>query len=156
MSCWRRIKWVLPLLLLGPACWAQARHWVSVAEQAHHLQGRKGVLNLEITVENGYHIQAHQPADPALIPTRLSFTWPDGFRGGEPAFPATHPFVLTGSQEVLQVFSDTFVVGIALELDARVAPGNYEIPAVLSYQACDASRCLFPRELGFLLRLKVL
>lgn len=156
MNCSLRIKLLIALLLTALAAGAQTRHWARVSDEAHSIQGRQGEITLNVTVDDGYHIQAHQPADPALIPTLLTVEWPAGFRGEDPVFPETHPFVLAGSTAVLQVYSETFVVKIPLSLEAKVAPGEYEIPAMLSYQACDDRRCLFPRDLSFALRLTVL
>ena len=150
-----RNKVVVIAFLIAMAVQAQGRHWVRVADAEHDIRGRQAEITLEFTVEPGFHIQASQPADPALIPTELILSWPSGFSGGPADFPPTHPFVLEGSGEVLEVYSETFRVSIPVSLQEGLSPGQYRVAAVLRYQACDSARCLFPRELSFFFRIQL-
>ena len=49
-----------------------------------------------------------------------------------------------GAEKPLAVYEETFAIGISLAVDPDVAPGDYEVPAALRYQACDERMCYIP------------
>ena len=92
----------------------------------------------------GFHVQAHEPSDPALIPTVLEVQAPEGATVDEITYPEPEEFTLAGSSDVLLVNGPKFTIDVRLMLPTTTAGGDLTVPAVLRYQACDDFVCFAP------------
>jgi thiol-disulfide isomerase/thioredoxin len=101
-------------------------------------------LTLKVTMPAAYHVQAHEPRDPALIPTVLDVSASDGVSVGEVRYPKAQELRLAGSSDVLLVYGPTFTIEATLRLAPDVAAGDLAVPAVLRYQACNDRVCFAP------------
>ncbi len=134
---------------------SQTRHWVQVDDSIHVVGRQGGEIRLGLAVEEGYHIQSNTPDDPLLIPTELNFQWPLEIENDTALFPPSRPFPLVGTAEVLQVYDGNFHVRLPIAFRNEAGPGVHEVPGSLRYQACDERKCYYPRELAFVLRIRV-
>jgi cytochrome c biogenesis protein CcdA len=126
--------------------------WILDADAAHP----GGILHAALRVEipPPFHVNSSKPLDEFLIPTALELTLPDGITVREIVYPEAINIDVAFSEEPLSVFETEFVIGVALEVGADVAPGDYLVTSTLHYQACDDRTCLMPtsRELESSLR----
>ena len=103
--------------------------------------GSDGSASIRAVVEiaEGYHINAHVPAEKFLIPTILSLD-AEGISFGEPTYPEpeSQEFPFSPGKPML-VYDGT------IEILARAEPApSGAVHAKLRYQACNHERCLPP------------
>ena len=101
-------------------------------------------LSLTVAVPDGYHVQAHEPRDPALVPTVLDVRAPAGLTVDRVIYPDPKPFTLAGTNEPLLVYGPSFTVEAVVRVAAGTAPATLTIPATLAFQACDDRVCFAP------------
>jgi peroxiredoxin len=87
-----------------------------------------GTLDVALDVAPGYHVQSHTPSEEQYVPTRVD-VHAAGVEFGEPRYPAGATYDATSH--------------VAVPHKAAGA-GPRRVTATVSYQACTASRCLFP------------
>lgn len=122
-------------------------NWLTVrtrAEPSRIPAGGHGTLEVEVQIPDGCHIEAHQPAEPFLIPTALHLGPAEGLDIGSVRYPVPGERRFDWSPVVLQVYSGT----VRLQADIRVAPsaqpGARTIHGKLGYQGCTPNACLPP------------
>jgi DsbC/DsbD-like thiol-disulfide interchange protein len=111
--------------------------------------GKKSVVIIQVMVKEGYHIQANKVNDPSLIPVTLKISKAGPFSIARTNFPPYKLFRLEGTDKYLPVFDSSFNIRMTFTVPADTRPGRYIIKATLTYQACDARHCLFPRTIDF-------
>ena len=62
---------------------------------------------------------------------------------------------MEGVKETLAVFGDVLDIKVPVSTSKAMEKGTYFINGILYYQACDASKCYFPHELDFSMRIMV-
>ena len=110
---------------------------------------------LEVTVAEGFHVQAHTVPFSYLIPTRLEMGDADNLEVGDASYPAGNPYQLTGSQNTLSVYDGTFFLNVPLRAPAVAPPGLRTVRGTLRYQLCDDRMCFRPSSVAFELTLRV-
>lgn len=98
-----------------------------------------------VTIEPGWHIQAHRPTFEYLIPTVLELELPPDFAAGPVLYPEPVPYPVAFADQPLAVYKGRVV----LPFDLRIpddAPSPATLRARLRYQACDDRSCLPPVE----------
>ena len=115
---------------------------VAGADAAH--AGTTFHVAVQAQLEAGFHVNSHEPLEAFLIPTVLTLDPPPGIELAGLAWPTAIMLSQTGADQPLAVFEEEFVIGAALALDSGLAPGNYAVPGVLRYQACDETMCYLP------------
>lgn len=108
-----------------------------------------------VTIEQGWHVNAHKPLDEDLIPTVLDIEPPEGVRVAATVYPEPVTIASGFSPEPLAVYGGTFDIGVVLELAPDLQPGEYALKGALKYQACDDKRCFPPNSRFFGLRFPV-
>ena len=108
---------------------------------------------LQIRLENGFHVQSNKPLDEFAVATALQLKLPAGTTVLEIVYPKAHKFEVAG--EPYEVFDPEFVIGVALQTDGDVKPGEHAINATLEYQACNDKICLNPDSLEVATKFKV-
>src|SRR5262245_7608799 len=100
---------------------------------------------VEVTIASGWHVNAHEPRDPFLIPTTLAVTPPAGVTAGEVAWPhGVERRLAFGGDKPLLLYEGKLPLAVPLS----GAPTDLRtVRASLRYQACDDTRCLPPRTL---------
>ncbi|MGH9380190.1 MAG: thioredoxin domain-containing protein [Thermoanaerobaculia bacterium] len=107
-----------------------------------------GELTVELETADGWHINAHQPLQDFLIPTRLALTdqGSDGFQLTGVEYPPAETVRLGFQDEPLAVYQGR------VPILARLAADEVRPPAIaplsLTIQACDDQKCLAPEDLA--------
>lgn len=101
-------------------------------------------LALTLSLDQGWHVNAHDPDRPYLIPTTLEIDPP---AGGAKLVSIRYPDAVVRSLAFapdvrLRLYDGTFTILVRLE-----GPRPKRLNARLSYQACNDETCLPPRTL---------
>ncbi len=110
---------------------------------------------LKAELEESYHINSPSPADEFLIPTEIRVGETDGFSFDEPIYPPAAEKTYQFSSEKMAVYEGTVHFGLTGRTSAQVAPGQYRLEVILSYQPCDQTACYPPEEKVFPLLIQV-
>jgi len=105
-----------------------------------------GRVSVDVTIEPGWHVNAHQPKDEFLVPTTLEVVAPPGVTVGPIEYPPAVDRVLAFSGGKPMALYEGHV-HVSAPLSGTPAAGARPLRARLRYQACDDSRCLPPRTL---------
>lgn len=97
-------------------------------------------------VESGWHVNAHKPNEPFLIPTAITLTLPDGVIAGDLTYPEPEAksFQFAPGKQLL-VYEGEIRMEAPLTIAANQAEGEIIVAAELRYQACNDTTCLPPR-----------
>ena len=107
-----------------------------------------------LKINAGYHINDNAPLDEFMFATSLAFE--DGpFKAVETAYPPGQKGKFAYSEVELIVYEGEATLGARFTAKDELPPGDYKIKATLSYQACDNTSCLPPKELAFEVPVKV-
>jgi peroxiredoxin len=117
--------------------------------------GATAHLSVAVSMPAAIHVQANKPRDPALIPTTLDVRAPKGVTVEKVTYPSPKEFTQAGSKDPLLVYGPEFTVQVDVRVAADTAAGTLDVPAVLSYQACDERVCFAPARAPATLKLTV-
>ena len=118
---------------------------VAEADVAHAGNTHRVALDARLRpAGSGLHVNSNEPLEDFLIPTVLTVEPPAGITVEGLAWPEPIMLEQQGAEKPLAVYEETFAIGVALAVDAAVAPGDYDVPASLRYQACDERMCYIP------------
>jgi cytochrome c biogenesis protein CcdA len=106
--------------------------------------GAAARIALQVTLPEGFHVNANKPRDPSLIPIVLTVEAPAGVTVTEIVYPVPTDFEQQGAELPLAVYERAFAIGVTVDIDSSVPPGEIAIPARLRYQACDEKMCYIP------------
>lgn len=151
----RNIIFAALLLLLCLPCTAQEVRFVQLIEkkQLSADANKQSAVKLRFQVKEGYHIMAHRLKDDSFIPTSLEVNGSD-LEFNEPTFPEGKKFYLAGSEAPLEVYSGEFDVTVPFESTKPAGQGMLQAKGALYYQACDDTKCYYPRNLNFTLEIR--
>lgn len=102
-----------------------------------------------LRVQAGYHINDNAPLDEFMFPTTVSIEDSPEFEVVEVYYPTGRRARYSYSETELVVYDGEAVVGVLLKAKEGLALGAKTLKATLSYQACDNTSCLPPKELVF-------
>jgi DsbC/DsbD-like thiol-disulfide interchange protein len=102
-----------------------------------------------LKVQAGYHINDNAPRDEFMFPTSLTIEENPAVEVLEIYYPTGHRGRFAYSQTELVVYEGEATLGVLLKAKAGISPGAVKLSVSLSYQACDNTSCLPPKELGF-------
>ncbi len=106
--------------------------------------GARAELAVALTLEDGWHVNSHQPTYDYLIPTELTVTLPEGWEAPAVTYPDSVRRTFAFAEEPLDVYEGRVVMRGTLSLPAGVAAGRYPLGVAVRYQACDHESCLPP------------
>jgi thiol:disulfide interchange protein DsbD len=136
-----------PLLLAGLVALAGASAVRAAPEVVSaHLFVEGGQAVVSVTIEPGWHVNAHTPRDDYLIPTTLTLRPPPGVTAGEVSWPPPleRQLAFAGGRTALLYEGQ---VRITAPLAGTAAPGTAPLAGTLRFQACSDTRCLSPRSI---------
>lgn len=96
-----------------------------------------------VTIDDGWHLQAHVPTYDYLIPTELRVAAPADWGDARVEYPAPVPYRFAFAEEPLAVYEGRLVLPFEVDVPAG-AGGPATVSATLRYQACDDKSCLPP------------
>ncbi|MEZ5289297.1 MAG: hypothetical protein R2712_31745 [Vicinamibacterales bacterium] len=106
--------------------------------------GASVTVRLAVTLPDAVHVQAHEPADPLLIPTVLGIEAPPGITIEAIAYPAPSELAQAGRATPLLVLGPRFSIEVRAAVSADASAGAIALPGVLRYQACTDEVCFPP------------
>lgn len=102
---------------------------------------------VDVTIENGFHVNANPPTFPYLKPTELQI---DPVKGMSVVF-IVYPDALTKTfsfaEKPLAVYEGTIPIKVKLKVEKSVPLGKQTLSAKLNVQACDDQVCYAPGTL---------
>lgn len=109
------------------------------------VRGGETPLTARAVIAPGWHINAHQPNEPFLIPTELSLTLPPGIAHGTIRYPTpeSKSFAFAPGKQLL-VHEGTLSITTTLVVPQDFAGSKIRIEAKLRYQACNDTTCAPP------------
>ena len=95
----------------------------------------------------GFHVNAHEPSEEYLIPTKVTADLPAGVTVVETDYPrgVMRPFQF--SKTPLRVYETSFTVRMKLRAGNVAALGHQKITLTIGYQACNQDSCLPPTKI---------
>jgi len=98
---------------------------------------------LKVKIGSGLHANSNAPADPFLIPMRL--TWNAGpLESAGVVFPKPEIRSLGFSKKPVSVFTNEISILTSFKIAANAHPGSASVTGKLHYQACDEKSCFPP------------
>ncbi len=97
-------------------------------------------VNVRLNIASGWHIQTSNPTDDYLIPTRLSLDT-DIAEITQIDYPQAENLQFPFTERPIPVYKDS--LNIPLTLSFKTRPQTLSL--LLTYQACDSTRCLSPQ-----------
>ena len=116
----------------------------TLLDRTAHQAGGSARLAAVLEIEDGWHVNAHEPSFDYLIPTALTVTLPDGWGAASVVYPQAVSRTFAFAEQPLAVYQGRVVMLAALPVPAGTADGRYPVAAAVTYQACDDDSCLPP------------
>ena len=116
----------------------------SAVRHAAVARGGEGFLSVTLNVGAQYHINAHQPNDPAYIPTNFVGQPSPGITYGVARYPAPKTVRLSYSTKPLLVYIGRVVISIPYKVSRSAKPGATALAGTVMYQGCNDKSCYPP------------
>jgi len=101
-------------------------------------------------VQEGWHINAHQPSFDYLVPTAVKMEGAAGYSFHEPVYPSHVEKVFAFTKgATLRVYEGEVLIGLDVAAGLNLQPGPVTLKGVFSAQACNDTSCLAPGNLAF-------
>lgn len=111
-------------------------------------------VTISVQVDSGFHVNSNKPADPYLIPLRL--TWNPGvLESAAVTFPKPNLENYGFSAKPVSVFTGNFDLVTRFKTVAGATPGPGVIAGKLHYQACNETMCLPPKTIEVTLPVEI-
>jgi DsbC/DsbD-like thiol-disulfide interchange protein len=145
--------------LAAAVAWAQAPEQVVKAKvtMASAVARPDSIVRAAVVVEvlPGYHINDHHPSLDYLIPTEVKLEPSKQVTVNDITYPKGELKKFAFSDAPLSVYEGAIRVDVALQLEHKTLPGNYDVKGQLRYQACNDHACLPPASVPLLFSFKV-
>ena len=128
---------------------------VQVPGEIQCAAGKATVVEVQMSVRAGFHVQANPVRNRFLKPIVLDVPTTQTVVTGPPRYPESKIMRLDGSDEDLVIYDGTFSIRLPLAVASDAPVGPVTLRGVLRYQACDDRHCLFPAEVPIELRLTI-
>jgi thiol:disulfide interchange protein DsbD len=106
-------------------------------------------------VSPGFHINAHQPSEDYLIPTKVTAELPPGLFVVETNYPRGVMRAFRFSKTPLRVYEGSFTVLMKLRTNGTAPIGHQKINLTVGYQACNQDACLPPTKIPVTAELEI-
>src|SRR5580704_6715555 len=97
-------------------------------------------------ISPGFHINAHEPSEDYLIPTKITTDLPLGVALVETTYPRGVMRAFRFSKTPLRVYEGSFTVKMKLRAEAGAPLGPRKVGLTVGYQACNQDACLPPTK----------
>lgn len=122
----------------------QKASFVLSADYTSYEAGKPARVAALVTIEAGWHVNAHKPTFEYLLPTVLTLKLPAGWPPEQTQYPAAEMKTFSFEKVPLAVYAGDVVIVAQTQVPAGTKPGTYPVEAALRYQACNDSQCLPP------------
>lgn len=139
---------------------ARAMAATIVQPQAYiSLQPVPRVHSFEIAVvakiSSGFHVNAHQPSEEYLIPTKVTADLPAGVSLVETDYPRGVMRAFRFSKTPLRVYEGSFTIRMKLRAGSSAPLGPRKLSLTVGYQACNQDSCLPPTKVPLTANLEI-
>src|ERR1700681_2690948 len=110
-------------------------------------RGHAFEIALVAKISPGFHINAHEPSEEYLIPTKITADLPLGIALVETTYPRGVMRAFRFSKTPLRVYEGSFTVKMKLRAEAGAPLGPRKIGLTVGYQACNQDACLPPTKI---------
>lgn len=112
-------------------------------------------LAVQVTIQDGYHINAHQLKDEFLIPTELKITPSKGFQAANPVYPEAISHQVSFSETPLSVYEGNVHILVPVTIGQKLRPGKYTVTGSFRYQTCNDESCFPPHTVKLQIPLEI-
>lgn len=130
---------------------AQPRHSVDVvkatARDVTIKAGSEGDAVVQLTIQNGYHVNANPPTFSYLKATELELPQSPGVSVGFIVYPNPLTKTFAFAEKPLAVYEGVTDIKAKLKVDKSTKPGQHDLPGKVQVQACDNQVCYAPGTL---------
>jgi len=109
--------------------------------------GEEFRMQVRIDVEQGWHINSHEPLQEYLVPTELSMADVGAFSLESMDYPEGKRVSLDFSDEDLSVYEGQVVIEATMRVSPDAEAGTVDLPFEVSVQPCSDTQCLSPQKL---------
>jgi thiol:disulfide interchange protein DsbD len=106
-------------------------------------------------ISPGFHINAHEPSEDYLIPTKIMVDLPPGIALVETTYPRGVMRAFRFSKTPLRVYEGSFTVMMKLRTASAAPLGPKKIGLTIGYQACNQDACLPPTKIPAIAELEI-
>src|ERR1700675_3720916 len=104
-------------------------------------RGRSFDIAVVAKITPGFHVNAHEPSEEYLIPTKVTADLPPGVVLVETTYPRGVMRAFRFSKTPLRVYETSFTVRMKLRTGATARLGAQKIGLTIGYQACNQAAC---------------
>lgn len=115
-----------------------------VAEQDTVKAGDESTFAIILDIEEGWHLNAHNPGPEYLIGVNLKMEANDALLVSDVQYPPSEPYDFGFSDEIINVYEGEAIVLLKLMSSTALEAGQHDIIGQLNLQACSDSVCLAP------------
>ncbi|HWZ55101.1 MAG TPA: protein-disulfide reductase DsbD domain-containing protein [Verrucomicrobiae bacterium] len=109
-------------------------------------RGRAFEIAVVAKISPGFHVNAHQPSEDYLIPTKITADLLPGIFIVESTYPRGVMRAFRFSTMPLRVYEGSFTVMMKLRANESAPIGPQKLPLTVGYQACNQDACLPPTK----------
>ena len=114
-------------------------------DRTAYAPGEGGRLVAIVRIDEGWHVNSHQPTYEYLIPTTLEVTLPAGWEAPQLTYPKGELERFSfAPEEPLSVFQGAVPIVAAFRVPRAQSFGEVPLNVTLTYQACNDRQCLPP------------
>ena len=110
---------------------------------------------VEVSIQNGYHINANPPTLPYLIATELTLPKSPDISLGYVVYPDALTKTFSFAEKPLAVYEGTVNIKARVKPEKSAKPGTQNLSAKLRVQACDDQVCYAPGTLDVTIPLSI-
>jgi thiol:disulfide interchange protein DsbD len=118
-------------------------------------RGRSFEIAVVAKISPGFHINAHEPSEDYLIPTKVLADLPPGIALVETTYPRGTMRAFRFSKTPLRVYESSFTVRMKLRAETGAPLGPKKIGLTVGYQACNQDACLPPAKVPVTAELEI-
>jgi thiol:disulfide interchange protein DsbD len=118
-------------------------------------RGRSFEIAVVAKISPGFHINAHEPSEDYLIPTKVLADLPPGIALVETTYPRGVMRAFRFSKTSLRVYESAFTVRMKLRAGTGALLGPKKIGMTVGYQACNQDACLPPTKVPVTAELEI-
>ena len=109
-------------------------------------RGRAFEIAVVAKISPGFHVNAHQPSEDYLIPTKVTADPLPGVFPVETTYPHGLMRAFRFSKTPLRVYEGSFTVKMKLRANESAPLGPQKLALTVGYQACNQDACLPPTK----------
>jgi thiol:disulfide interchange protein DsbD len=112
-------------------------------------------IDVEVKIDDGYHINSNRPAEQFLIPTALKLERLPGLTTTRVLYPKAKMQKFGFSEKPLSVYEGKARLSFTARALPSLAAGSYTLKGKLTVQACNNQACLRPQTVNVAIPLEV-